>query len=287
MERLLYDANSVQYLFGTLNEEFMSLSFSCRVAAYFFCLSVYFSNLFANQTPESFSITATNTLTSSQDSLSLCRDASENTSKRCYAIQTILPDGNPVRIHNPVALATNDNNFFIANYGMVQSSLGTSFLLKCEIPVFGNTRVTCIPILNFYSATHITGMHVIGQKLFLVRSSSIPFESVETGEEYFLNSNFLKACNIPVETDENQRINECGNNFELFANNHVRISKLFNTSMEIKFIDNALYIEDPLNRKIHKCALPLPDNTLTSCENLPYENLGNSLTIKLPKKSNF
>lgn len=229
----------------------MPLSLFCRVSALFLFSFTYFTHLSANTTNPSIVIT-TNRITSTKDSVSTCTVALNGEHQDCQEFKT------SISLRNPIAVATNATNLFIANYGAVKIS-GTSFVLMCDMPTLHTTEISCKSLFGLASTAHVPGIAAFGQKFLFVESFNYKNN---------VNFNYVVACNINAEG----RKSECSIPLRLMPLTQTQSS--FNTSMPITITNNFAYISDNAGESVYECTFPDEQNhmeckALTFAEALP------------------
>lgn len=211
----------------------MTLFRFCRVVVIciFFCA---FSAL-AGLLEHTYVIHATNKITDTKDSLYICKKNRNDEQKECHEFKT------NIELSNPIAVATIEKKLFVANYGSI-AHMGTSFLLRCELPNFDAYESHCESVVGLASASHITGLAIFSDYLLFIKSN--------TSKEN-INFNTLVVCKIPM----SGRINECEQQIHL-PSLIPNPQPSYNTSMPITIASNVFYISDDAGGTVFECTLP-------------------------------
>lgn len=219
----------------------MALLNFCRVIL--LCFTCVALSVCAYSDEPAHEIRITNTLTENQDSLYICQ-IQNNKTKKCHEIMTSIP------LANPIGFSVVENKIFIANYGSI-GHMGTSFILRCELPKFDSTQTLCESVVALASASHITGIAVFSNNLFFVKSRT-------TGENF--NFNTLSACPLPMRG----RVTDCHHQIVL-PSLIPNPQSGYNTIMPITVTLDHLTILDEVGGTIFECLLPDRNNEM-SCQ---------------------
>lgn len=218
----------------------------CRVVI--ICLFMHGLSVFSYQSGD-VSIHITNTLTDVKDSISMCKK--NNDELQCHELKT------NIELSNPIATAIVEKKLFIANYGVIKQ-MGTSFLLRCDLPDFGAEEITCEGILGLATQAHITGLAVVSNQLLFVRSNTN------------ITYNELIICPLPIEG----RVSICNQQIPLVP---IIYDFGYNTFMPITVSDGVMSIFDDVGRRIFECTLPQEGQQISCQEHLltdtPFKNI--------------
>lgn len=220
----------------------MTLFRFCRVVV--ICVFFYAFNIRAELPEDTYVIHATNKITDTKDSLSICKSSKNANMNECHEFKT------NIELSNPIAVSTIAHKLFVANYGSI-ARMGTSFLLRCEIPGFLANETHCDSVLALASTSHITGLATISDHLLFIKSN--------TNKDNF-NFNILIVCKLPM----SGRINECDQQIPLLSLIPNPQSN-YNTSMPITLTSNAMYISDDAGGTVFECTLPQSGHQI-SCQ---------------------
>lgn len=220
----------------------MILSHFCRVILLF--LGCFGWNVYGYDEKPTYEVMATNTLTGKKNALFICKKTDNIKIQKCHEFKTSID------LTNPIALAVFENKLFVANYGS-PSHMGTSFLLRCDLPDMNTEQTNCDSILALASASHITGLAIVADTLLFIKSN--------TSREN-VNFNVLIACHVPMMG----RLSECGQQLPLFSL-IPNPQPTYNTVMPITVTSDHFDISDDAGGTVFACTLP-KENIEISCQ---------------------
>jgi len=223
----------------------MSVLYHVQKKALTSSLSILFVSLsFSVAAKDQSILLSTNIIDSGADHLVYCQIKNTDELADCSEIQT------SEQTNTPVALAANDKNLFIANYG--HPNFGrTSYVQKCDLPYAGHTNLNCQSILAIVSSAHVTGIEAVENKIYYTESYSYPGH---------VNFNYLRACDLI----EGRQFAKCGP-MHLLNSSVKNPQNGTNHKMDIKVTDNDIFVNDFYGNSLTHCSLPNEKNEM-SCE---------------------